>query len=117
MARHGERWPHPSRRGCWERYQAVVYVGPWKQVEDDDHHVLARGIPTAVCDKTFQIFSKEPYRKDLILVPPRKETPLSKARPFDCSTNPERNPKETKGMGYRKSTARPTEACAGTGCC
>ena len=75
---------------CWERHQTVIYKGPWKQVEDDDHHLLRRGIPTAVCDKTFQIFSKEPYRGDLVLIQPRKEISLSKARPFDCRRNPER---------------------------
>ena len=28
---------------CWERKQAVIYKGPWKQVQDDDGHVLSRG--------------------------------------------------------------------------
>ena len=25
---------------CWERKQAVIYKGPWKQVQDDDGHVF-----------------------------------------------------------------------------
>lgn len=57
---------------CLERNQAVIYKGPWRQVEDDDKHVLKRGVRTAVCDKTYQIFSKIPYREEVILVPPRK---------------------------------------------
>lgn len=115
---------------CWERNQAVIYKGPWKQVEDDDRHILRRGIRTAVCAKTFQIFSKEPYRGDVILVPPRREIPLTKAKPFsainrggsatqsggDCSRTPERDPRETKGRRYRKTTTTDSECTPGT-CC
>ena len=102
---------------CWERNQAVIYKGPWKQVEDDDRHLLKRGVRTAVCDKTFQIFSKGPYRNDLILVSPRKEIPLSKAKPFECSRNPERDPRETKGMRYKKTSKHPESVCGEGGCC
>jgi SAM-dependent methyltransferase len=101
---------------CWERNQAVIYKGPWKQVEDDDHHILKRGARTAVCDKTFQIFSKAPYQDDLILVQPEKVVPLSKAKPFDCSRNPARDPRETKGSRYRKTTPV-ASACLDGGCC
>ena len=45
---------------CWERKQAVVYLGPWKRVVDDDGHVLERGKRMAVCDKTFHIYGREP---------------------------------------------------------
>jgi arsenite methyltransferase len=100
---------------CWEKNQAVIYKGPWKQVTDDDHHVLKRGERTAVCDKTFQIYSKEPYQENLILVPPHKDIPLSKAKPFDCKSGAERHPKETKGKHFKK-TAPPSE-CMDGGCC
>lgn len=115
---------------CWERNQAVIYRGPWKQVEDDDHHRLRRGVRTAVCDKTFQIFSKDPYHGDVILVPPRREIPLTKAKPFsatnrggsatqsggDCSRNPERGPRETKGKRYQRTTSAVSVCTPGT-CC
>ena len=42
---------------CWERKQAVIYKGPWKQVQDDDGHILCRGERMAVCDKTYQILT------------------------------------------------------------
>ena len=45
---------------CWERNQAVVYRGPFKQVEDDDHHVYYRGERMAVCDKTFRLLQNAP---------------------------------------------------------
>lgn len=101
---------------CWEKNQAVIYKGPWKEVRDDDGHVLKRGVRTAVCDKTYQIFSKSPYRDGILLVPPRKEIPLSKARPFDCSRDGERSPQETKGLKYKASkTVKST--CMDGGCC
>jgi hypothetical protein len=86
---------------CIERNQAVIYRGPWKQVVDDDNHVLPRGARTAVCEKTFEIYSKPPYQDQFILVPPREEVPREKAGLFDCSRDHKRHPRETKGMEYR----------------
>jgi SAM-dependent methyltransferase len=101
---------------CWERNQAVIYKGPWKEVQDDDHHILLRGVRTAVCDKTFQIFSKEPYRDDIILLNPAKDIPLSKAKPFDCSQNPERDVKVMKVKNDRQKTSA-SSTCLDGGCC
>lgn len=101
---------------CWERNQAVIYKGPWRQVEDDDHHILRRGVRIAVCDKTFQIFSKAPYQADLILVEPRRSVPLSRAKSFDCSRDLERDPRETKGLRYKK-TLKVQSVCMEGGCC
>lgn len=101
---------------CWERNQAVIYKGPWKQVVDDDGHVLKRGVRTAVCDKTFQIYSKAPYRDEFILVPPVKDIPLEEAKPFDCHRVVERDPRETKGKDY-KTTISNQESCGDGRCC
>jgi len=101
---------------CLERNQAVIYKGPWKQVVDDDHHVLKRGVRSSVCDKTYQIYSKEPYQKDFVLVPPRKEIPLKKAKIFDCNENSERHPRVAKGMKYNKIIEEPTANLDGK-CC
>lgn len=101
---------------CWERNQAVIYKGPWKQVVDDDGHVLKRGVRAAVCDKTYQIYSKAPYQNDFILVPPSKDIPLSKAKPFDCHRTAERDPRETKGKRYKKSAVAKS-VCMDGGCC
>jgi len=101
---------------CWERNQAVIYKGPWKQVVDDDKHTLIRGMRTAVCDKTFQIYSKEPYSNEMVLISPKKNIPLSKAKPFDCKGTVERHPKETKGAKF-KSTNLDNADCGETSCC
>jgi ubiquinone/menaquinone biosynthesis C-methylase UbiE len=91
---------------CWDLKHAVVYRGPFRQVEDDDGHVLRRGIRTAVCEKTFGIYSQEPYRSQFELIPPRTLTPLDEAQPFPCGRGAlTRHPKETKGEDYRVTTA------------
>ncbi|MBI4465064.1 MAG: methyltransferase domain-containing protein, partial [Acidobacteria bacterium] len=103
---------------CWERHQAVIYKGPWKKVEDDDGHVLLRGKRMAVCDKTFHILTSGPYTEQVIPVEPLKPISLEKAKPFACHGSTLRDPKETKGRRYRKTTAPTSEACCGPeGCC
>ncbi len=102
---------------CLDGKQAVVYKGPFSAVIDDDGHVLRRGVRTAVCEKTFAIYSGEPYRAHLELVEPRVPVPAGEARPFPCSDEPLlRDPRETKGEGYTATT--PATACEpGGGCC
>jgi arsenite methyltransferase len=46
---------------CWDCNQAVIYRGPWSEVKDDDGHTLIRGVPMAVCEKTFRLYTREPY--------------------------------------------------------
>ncbi len=98
---------------CLERNQAVIYQGPWSQVHDDDGHVLERGVPMAVCDKTFRIYTSEPYRDHIIPIPPRDEIPLDQAAPFDCARSAARHPSETKGRDYQETTAVQDPCCPG----
>lgn len=102
---------------CLERNQAVIYKGPWSAVHDDDGHVLERGVPVAVCDKTFKIYTSEPYGRDVIPVPPRVDIPLEKAGAFDCSRPARRTPRETKGQEYRATTEPASQCCPDQGCC
>jgi SAM-dependent methyltransferase len=98
---------------CLERNQAVIYAGPWKEVKDDDGHVMRRGEHTAVCDKTYHLLQKEPYRSSILPVPPRGAIPLEEAEVFDCSRSHQRHPRETKGVEYNE-----TKGCApGESCC
>lgn len=100
---------------CWERNQAVIYKGPWKQVHDDDGHVFHRGIRSAVCDKTYQIFKKDPYQKQFVTIAPHKDIPLNLAAPFNCKTGSARDPKISKGVDYK--VTRETESCSSESCC
>ena len=110
---------HKGKQGpCWERRQAVIYRGPWRKVIDDDGHVLERGKRTAVCDKTFQLYNREPYARDIIGVEPLESIPLEEAAPFDCKRSAVRHPRETKGMGYDVTDLSGAQCCApGNDCC
>jgi len=110
-ARKGKQGP------CWERNQAVIYKGPWRKVEDDDGHTLLRGQRMAVCDKTYRILTSEPYAAEVVGVPPIKEVPLKKAKPFACGQTALRAPAETKGKRYRKSVNAAAACAPGSGCC
>jgi SAM-dependent methyltransferase len=102
---------------CLERLQAVVYKGPFKQVLDDDGHLIERGQRHAVCDKTFQIYAREPYREHFELVAPLQEVRREEAAPFACQGTRLRHPRETKGQDYDVTTEA-TEVCGGPdGCC
>ena len=102
---------------CWERNQAVVYKGPFREVLDDDGHRMERGRRYAVCEKTFRIYSEPPYRDSFELVEPREAVPLEAAAPFDCSRTPLRHPRETKGAGYDVTTEAAEACCGPDGCC
>ncbi len=105
---------------CWERNQAVIYKGAWKQVKDDDGHIFCRGERMAVCDKTFQILtdSNSPYAKDIIPVPPYKDIPLESAEYFNCKSKAIRDPKATKGEDYQLTNiSNDSACCAAEECC
>ena len=96
---------------CREGLQAVIYKGPFSVVKDDDGHVIPRGVRYAVCDKTFRLFQREPYREQFEFVEPL--TAVEEPAPFDCSRDSLRNPRETKGLDYDVTT----DACTGPDCC
>ena len=101
---------------CFERNQAVIYRGPFKEVLDDDNHRMERGKRYAVCDKTYNLYKKSPYRDFFEFVDPIVDVPLAEAKPFDCSRTSLRHPKETKGQDYDATTEANNKCCDG-GCC
>ncbi len=44
---------------CRDHGQAMIYPGPFKAVLDDEHLFL-RGVPTAVCAKSFALYARDP---------------------------------------------------------
>lgn len=106
---------------CLDQKHAVVYRGPFRLVEDDDGHVLHRGVRTAVCEKTFRVLSSEPYREHFEPVPPRALVPLEDAPPFPCTGGIQlRDPRDTKGAEYRLTTEARPSVCSpknGKGSC
>lgn len=102
---------------CLEANQAVIYRGPFKQVEDDDGHVYLRGARTAVCDKAFRLLQRPPYSGHFIPVDPREIVNLADAKPFDCRRPSLRSPRETKGLEYQKTTTGAEIGCGEGGPC
>lgn len=103
---------------CLERRQAVVYKGPFREVVDDDNHRMRRGERYAVCDKTFRLYQREPYRDSFEFIEPLEQVPLEAAQPFDCSRTSFRHPRETKGQDYQVTTEAAGPCCdPGSGCC
>jgi len=99
-----------------EANQAVIYRGPWKQVEDDDGNVLRRGERTAVCTKTYQLLTSEPYVDMLIPIPPHTEIPAAERVAFDSTRTAPRHPRETKGLEY-DATTEESGCCEPESCC
>ena len=80
---------------------------------------MERGKRYAVCDKTFNLYQKEPYRDYFDFVEPREPVPLERAEHFDSEGMKLRHPKETKGVDYDATTAA-SECCdggSGSSCC
>jgi arsenite methyltransferase len=104
---------------CFERNQAVIYRGPFKEVLDDDNHRMERGRRYAVCDKTYNLYKKAPYRDFFEFVDPIVGVPLAEAKSFDCSRIALRHPRETKGHDYDITTEANNKCCDGGGgsCC
>eukprot|EP00913_Durusdinium_trenchii_P023432 g22010.t1 len=84
---------------CLDRKQAVIYNGPWKAVIDDDGHKLVRGRRSAVCEKTFNLYTKAPYGDQITPIEPQMAVAAENATPFDCHGSPVRSPRETKNRG------------------
>ena len=98
---------------CLEKNQAVIYKGPWRQVQDDDGHVFMRGERSAVCEKTFNLMQKEPYTDMFYAVEPSIPVIETIAWPAsDCGVR-RREPEETK-RGAPKLTTDPSQ---GSSCC
>lgn len=102
---------------CFERNQAVIYRGPFKEVLDDDGHRMERGVRYAVCDKTYSLYKKTPYAAFFEFIDPLNGIPMESAKPYDCARTTRRHPKETKGQDYRATTQTASQCCDGGSSC
>ena len=99
---------------CWDYNEALIYRGPFSKVTDDDGHTFVRGQRAAVCRKTFEIFSREPYEECFEQVEPLE--PVAEATPFPCNgATIVRHPRQTKGLDYSATTE--AGECCGPGEC
>ena len=104
---------------CLEKKQAVIYRGPFAQVTDDDGHIYPRGIPMAVCQKTFRMLSEQGLREHFHHLEPATPIDDEDAEPFDCSSDRRREVRELKGAKMELPMADSDSCCGGngTGCC
>ncbi len=96
---------------CLEKNQAVIYLGPWSHIKDDDGHVFSRGVRSAVCEKTFKLLQKEPYKDQFSYIEP--SIAVKDKIEFACDGVRRRDPQETK-QGAPKLTTDPSQSSS---CC
>ncbi len=102
---------------CMEGLQAVIYKGPWRQVQDDDGHIFRRGERAAVCAKTYAIMTNGPYKEQMIGVEPLVPVAPGEMKGFDCARTLPRHPRETKGLDYDVTTEAAACCAPGEKCC
>jgi ubiquinone/menaquinone biosynthesis C-methylase UbiE len=90
--------------------QALIYRGPWKMVEDEAGNRFVRGERTAVGATSFHTLRGAPYGNEFVALGPRVSVPEAKQPEFETARL--RDPRETKGAGYR-ATRKPGQS----GCC
>ena len=95
----------------YDKNQAVMYKGPWKEVCDEQGRTFVRGKRMAVGDKTFAAMQKEPYKAHMELIEPL--VAVSDDVPLGCCSFKERKPEETK-RGAKKVTTDPSQSSS---CC
>ena len=100
----------PGVRNNRDANQALIYRGPWKAVEDEAGNRFVRGERTAVSAMAFQALCDAPYQSEFVAIRARVSVP-EEEQP-DLEGTRLRDPRETKGAGYRV-TRMPGEK----GCC
>jgi len=103
---------------CRDHGQAVIYSGPFASVRDDDEHVFSRGVPTAVCAKSFEIYAREPYAGAFHLLSPADPVDPQTAPLFDCAPPAASTAAGPAPAARRAVSGMPTSSCdPATGCC
>lgn len=102
---------------CLDHDQAVVFKGPWKAVLDDDAHVYERGVPTAVCAKTFSILQGAPYGGQFELLEPAEPVDPETAPVFVCAPPLGLSPTGPSSPLRSSLAGRRTAASSDGACC
>jgi SAM-dependent methyltransferase len=109
---------HKGKSGpCQEGNHAVIYPGPWKEVHDDDGHIYRRGDRVAVCAKTYRLLTNEPYRDQVIGLPPYQAIPDNDMKAFPCAGYRIREPGETKNGELTAQWSASQTCCGPNSCC
>ena len=105
-----------------DRLQAVIYRGPFREVVDDAGRRFRRGDRIAVSDLVFGALQREPFASQFIPVPPRPDAVETAEAAETAVSAPSiwqemavRSPRQTKGAGFRLTTAA-ANCCGGGNC-
>ncbi|NEO26686.1 MAG: methyltransferase domain-containing protein [Kamptonema sp. SIO4C4] len=93
----------------FDRQQAVIYKGPWQQVQDENGQILKRGQRIAVSDLSYQKYTQDPYAQDIIPVPSYQD--MENPQPFDLPSPTVRPPQVSKGENYQVTTEQKSSCC------
>jgi SAM-dependent methyltransferase len=94
-----------------ERNQAVIYRGPFQQVQDDDGNVYVRGARMAVSDRTYKLLHRDPYTGQFAGIEPYQPVAESSAQLFARVRSRWRDPRETKGGDYHATSTTDGTCC------
>ena len=101
----------PSRRGRASRARVSSATRRWftkgrsRKCSMTTTICSTRGVRHAVCDKTFQLFKKEPYREHFEFIEPLTPVPPEDAQPFDCERSA--HPASARNQRARNTTPPP----------
>jgi arsenite methyltransferase len=88
----------PKPEACLDKGHAVIYRGPFAEVQDDEGHVFYRGQRMAVCERSYQLLTGEAYSEQFIgIAPVHEQTPLN----WCHAPGTIRPPKATKGALHK----------------
>jgi arsenite methyltransferase len=91
----------PEQTPCIDKGHAIIYRGPFSFVVDDEGHEFPRGERMAVCERTFNLLSNEPYKDDFIGIIPAVER---EAKEWCAPAGTKRPATETKGGKHSINT-------------
>ncbi len=92
---------------CIDKGHAVIYRGPFNFVTDEEGHEFPRGERMAVCERTFNVLTQEPYKDCFIGITPAK---ARKPRPWCAPPGTKRSVAETK-HGVHSVSANDSSCC------
>jgi arsenite methyltransferase len=90
----------------FDKNQAVMYKGPWKEVTDEAGRKFPRGQRMAVSDKTFAMMTSSPYQNHMVAIEPL--IPVKDEVSFRNCGMVVRDPKKTKS-GVAAVTSDPKQ--------
>ncbi|MFW5443473.1 MAG: methyltransferase domain-containing protein [Methylococcaceae bacterium] len=99
----------PMTEGCMDKGHAVIYLGPFSEVYDDEGYVYLRGQRMAVCERNYKLLTSETYADDFIGIAPAIE---QQGESSNCTPGTLRAAAETKG-GMHQDNSNSGSSCCG----